>query len=143
MASPHSKNRPGEPAQGLPREPQRPLEPGPFSYPPEPRVKFRGEGEGLLHIMSFESSGHSEFAVMWAPFRTSGGAVPNKRFGTEDELTNFLRDELKVKDRWIRRAMSDLAFSRTAEIQLRLSEKEVKEHGLAGSYFEDSGQARK
>lgn len=119
-----------------PEEPRQPLEPSVPSYLPEPKVKF--PGDGLLHLMSFESDGRREFAVMWAPFHTPGGAVPSRRFANESDLKNFLLKELKIKDRWVKRAMNELASSRSAELQISLSREEARLLGLLGVDLGDS-----
>ena len=82
--------------------------------------------------MRFEPGEQIEFAVMWAPFQRPGGLVPSIEFKNNDELTDFLRNKLDIKERWIKRAMDDLAFSRSAEIQINLPEEKARQLGLVG-----------
>jgi len=133
MDFPQHTNPSGGPVERVPREPQTPLKPEPPSYPPDPMVKSTREGEGLLHIMRFEPEEQNEFAVIWAPFLRPGGAVPNIGFKNKDDLTHFLEHELELPDRLIRRAMKDLSFSRTAEIQINLLEEKARRLGLVRS----------
>jgi|SRR5580704_6641125 hypothetical protein len=96
----------------------------------EREVKLRTEG--TIHIVrSTKAQGYS-YAVTFAPFAGSGGAVPARRFAGSDDLRLFLEDDLYISRSSVDEALLELERKGNASIfSVQLTRKELKNLSLA------------
>jgi hypothetical protein len=106
--------------------------------PHDPEVKalereVKTETEGVIHIVSYASSGHGErYSVSFSPFAGSGGAVPSKIVLGTDALQEFLEERLHIGRSSVEEALRELRYKgNTSIFHVRLTNRQAKTLGLA------------
>lgn len=89
--------------------------------------------EGSIHIVSNTTkTGAVEYAVVFAPYVGSGGAIPSKHLMGSDELRVFLEKRLGIDPYVMDQALAELTQRRSATIfNVQLSLRRAKKLNLA------------
>jgi hypothetical protein len=89
--------------------------------------------EGSIHIVSNTTkTGAVQYAVVFAPYVGSGGAIPSKHLMGNDELRVFLEKRLGIDPYVVDQALAELTQRRSATIfNVQLSLRRAKKLNLA------------
>jgi hypothetical protein len=93
-------------------------------------VKRKTEGE--IYIFPVHRGHKGQYMVVFAPFTGPGGAVPSRRFNSQDHLQRFLEDEIGISRSSVEDALRELDRKGSASIfQVQMTRREAKRVGLA------------
>lgn len=96
----------------------------------EAEVKVQTEGE--IGIFVSHSNHGEHYSVIFAPFVGPGGAVPARRFNTQEQLRQFLEDAIGISRSSVDDALAELKQRGNAFIiHVQLTRREAKRLGLA------------
>jgi hypothetical protein len=95
--------------------------------------ELKRTSEGSIHIVSnTTTSGTIQYAVVFAPYVGSGGAIPSKHLVGDAELRDFLEKRLGIDPYAVDQALAELTKRHSATIfNVRLSLRRAKQLNLA------------
>ena len=106
--------------------------------PVDPLVKtmerdVKNKTEGSIHILGDRKPlNERSYAVIFAPYTGTGGAVPARHFLGLDKLRAFLEDDLYISRSSVDEALSELGRkASTSVFNVQLNRKELKRLALA------------
>lgn len=95
--------------------------------------EVKEQEEGFLHVLrAARPSNGQEYAVIFAPVASDGGALPVRRFSTLEDLVLFLDRSIGLKPSAIEKAIEEVKRSGTSSIHpVLLGARRAKRLGLA------------